>query len=134
MKHSVPILYQHFLGFIIIIKVLYISLALYSIYISKKEPNNKKKLEEILYFKERVEVLFKGLMAILLIYLFNPIFNKSDIVILNYETRLFLFIFGIIIFLTADWETIIKNIPKSFKLIQNIIGNFHILENKRTPL
>ena len=130
MKHQVPLLYQIFLGFIVIVKVLYIGLAIYSLYISKKEPDNKKKIEEILYLKERVEVLFKGLMAILLIYLFNPIFNKTDNMILNYETRLFLFIFGIIIFLTADWETIFKNIPKSYKLIQNIIGNFHILENK----
>lgn len=130
MKHQVPLLYQYFLGIIVIVKVLYIGLAIYSLYVSKKEPNNKKKLEVILYFKERVEVLFKGLMAILLIYLFNPIFNKTDNMILNYETRLFLFIFGIIIFLTADWETIFKNIPKSYKLVQNIIGNFHILENK----
>ena len=130
MKYQVPILYNVFLGFVVIVKVLYIGLAIYSIYISKKEPNNKKKLEEILYFKERLEVLFKGLMAILLIYLFNPIFNNRDNMILNYETRLFLFVFGIIIFLTADWETIIKNIPKSFKLIQQIIGNFHILQKE----
>lgn len=121
--------YHYYLKFIILVKVIYTILAIYSIYVSKYEFTNIKKIEELNYFKKRLEIFFKGLMALLLIYLFNPIFNKKDNLILDSGTRLFLFTFGILIFFTADWEGIIKNIPKSFQLIQEIIGDFHIIQN-----
>jgi hypothetical protein len=121
--------YQYFLRLIIFVKVLYIALAIYSVYVSKFESKDTKKIEELTFFKKRLEILFKGLMALLLIYLFNPIFNTKDNIILDSETRLFLFAFGVLIFLTADWEGIIKNIPKSFQLIQEITGDFHIISS-----
>ena len=113
--------YNFFLRFIFTVKLVFILLAIYEIYITKKEPKNMKKINEIKYFKERSEILFKGLMSILLIYLFNPIYNKKNLVYLDYETRLFLSLFGMIIIITADWKTIIRNIPKSFKMLQEIL-------------
>ena len=128
MKNN-QVYYQYFLNFTVFIKVVYIALALYSVYVSKFESNDTKRREEVIYFMKRLEILFKGLMALLLIYLFNPFFNTKDNMILDSETRMFLFAFGILIFLTADWEGIIKNIPKSIQLIQEIVGDFHIIKN-----
>ena len=63
--------YNLFLRFIILIKIIFIGLAIYGIYIEKYESTNKVKFEKIQYFKKRIEIFFKGLMAILLIYLSN---------------------------------------------------------------
>jgi hypothetical protein len=49
--------------------------------------------------------------------------------IIDYQTRLFLFTFGILIFLSKLLGTIIKNVPKSFQLIQEIAGDLNIIQN-----
>ena len=130
MKNT-EIFYFYFIRFTIFIKVIYTILVIYSIYVSKFEASNIKKINQLDYFNKRLNILFKGLMAILLIYIFNPIFNKKDNMIIDFQTRLFLFTFGILIFLTADWEGIIKNVPKSFQLIQEIAGDFNIIQNSK---
>jgi hypothetical protein len=106
------------------VKIIYIGLAMYEIYIKHKEPKNTKKREKIQYLKERVETLFKGLMAVLLLILFNPRRTK-DTIKLDYETRLLLYLFGFILLLTADWKSIFHNIPKTIQMIQDILGRNH---------
>jgi hypothetical protein len=113
--------YSAYIKLIFVIKIAFIGLALYGIYIKRKEPNETKKIETIHYFKDRIEFIFKFLMSILLICLFNPRFSKENIK-LDYETRLLLYLFGFIIILTADWNTFIKNTPKSLQMLQSILG------------
>jgi hypothetical protein len=101
----------------------------YPLYASKKYDGNSileytKKQEKIHYFKERVELIFKGSMAILLILLFNPRTTK-DMIKLDYETKLLLFLFGWVLIITADWKSIFANIPKSINMFQDIFGDNH---------
>jgi hypothetical protein len=116
--------YSAYIKFIIGIKIIFIGLAIYGIYVKRKEPNETKKIETIHYFKDRIEFIFKFLMSILLISLFNPRFTKENMK-LDYETRLLLYLFGFIIILTADWNMFIKNTPKSFQMLQSILGSKH---------
>ena len=113
-----------YIKFIFLIKIIFIILALYGIYTKHKDPKNTKKQEKIHYLKERVEVIFKGSMAILLIILFNPRTTK-DTIKFDYETKLLLFLFGWVLIITADWKSIFTNIPKSINMIQDIFGNNH---------
>jgi hypothetical protein len=116
--------FDFYVRFIFLIKIIFIILALYGIYTKYKEPKNTKKQEKIHYFKERVELIFKGSMAILLILLFNPRTTK-DMIKLDYETKLLLFLFGWVLIITADWKSIFANIPKSINMFQDIFGDNH---------
>ena len=110
-----------YIRLIFLVKIVYIGLAIYEKYTKHKEPKNTKKIEKTKYLKERVETLFKGLMAVLLILLFNPRTTK-DTIKLDYETRLLLYLFGFILLLTADWKNIFHGTPKTIQLIQEILG------------
>jgi len=95
--------YNSFIYFIMFIKIIFIGLVIYLIYIKRKEPTNKNKINQIKYLKNKVEFIFSILMAFLLIYLFNPRSTQKEL-ILDYETRLLLFLFGFVILLTTEWE------------------------------
>jgi hypothetical protein len=69
--------------------------------------------------KERVEFVFVILMAILLIFLFNPRHDRS--IQIDNETKILLYLFGFILLLTAKWDTFIEEAPW-FKKVQEIIG------------
>ena len=96
-------IYNSFIYFIIFIKFFFIGLVIYLIYIKRKEPNNKNKINKITHLKKNVETVFSILMAFLLIYLFNQRYTKNEL-ILDYETRLLLFLFGFVILITREWE------------------------------
>jgi hypothetical protein len=96
-------IYNSFIYFIIFIKFIFIGLVINLAYIKRKEPNNKNKINQIKQLKIKVETVFSILMAFLLIYLFNPRYTQNEL-ILDYETRLLLFLFGFVILLTTEWE------------------------------
>ena len=102
--------YNNFIYLIICIKFIFIGLAIYLVYIKRKEPNNKNKISKLEHFKKKVEIIFTTFMAILLIYLFNPRYTKNEVVVLNYETRLLLFLFGFVILIITDWKSFVKNV------------------------
>jgi len=54
-------------------------------------------------------------MALLLLYLFNPMQGKS--VMISGETKLLLYLFGFVLLITAKWNTFIEE-AKWFKKIQ----------------
>jgi hypothetical protein len=54
---------------------------------------------------------------LLLIILFNPFYNNLQYI--NRETTILLFIFGIILILTADWNTFYNNIEIIKRLKKN---------------
>ena len=110
-----------YIRLIFLVKIIFIGLAMYELYTKHKEPKNTKKIEKTQYLKERVETLFKGLMAVLLILLFNPRTTKETIK-LDYETKLLLYLFGFVLLLTADWKSIFKGIPKTMQIFQEVLG------------
>jgi hypothetical protein len=106
-------LLDSYVTFILIIKVIFIILALSNLYLIikiKREPNKtiqKQELEKqsnILFWKDRIEILFKCLMSILLLYLFNP--REERLHLITFETKILLFLFGFIIIFTANWTQI----------------------------
>ena len=98
--------YDIYIYFIFIFKILFFITALYHIYLKYNGEINSEVDKNVLYWKNRLDFIFKILIAILLIYLFNP--YKKNIVIEG-ETKILLFLFGIIFIFSADFTTFIHN-------------------------
>lgn len=75
--------------------------------------------KKLVYWKERFEFVFIFLMAILLIYLFNP--RKERTVMINGETKILLYLFGFVLLITAKWDNFFHE-AKWFKQFQQTIG------------
>jgi len=75
--------------------------------------------KNIVYWKERFEFVFVLLMAILLIYLFNP--RKERMVMIDGETKILFYLFGFVLLITAKWGDFFHE-SKWFKYIQGSIG------------
>lgn len=102
-------LYSIYIFLIILIKIIFICLSIYSIILKKNGYEKTDKYSKIIFWKDRIEFIFVVAMALLLIYLFNS-YNKSTKCI-DYETRILLFLFGIILIITAKWNYFITTSP-----------------------
>lgn len=111
-----------YITFIFLIKIGFVLMALTHIYLKFKGKANSNLDKKIMYWKERFEFIFIATMSILLIYLFNPLLNKS--IILDKETKLLLFIFGFVLLITARWGLFFKETPW-FKLLQSLFSSFN---------
>jgi hypothetical protein len=98
---------------IIIIKLFFIYYAIYGFILErklKKDPKNvqlQKEYHDKMYFKERLELMFKFFMSLFLIYVFFP--QHATPIQLNSEMRILLYLFGFILLLTAKWSEILDN-------------------------
>ena len=110
--------YAIYISIVFLLKILFVILASANVYLKFKNKTGSDLDKEILFWKERVEFVFIVLMAILLIYLFNPIKNK--LFMINNETKLLLYLFGIVLIITANWETFFKT-SDVFKKIQTVV-------------
>jgi hypothetical protein len=90
-------------------------MAVTHIYLKSKGETKTDLDKKIVYWKERFEFVFVLLMAILLIYLFNP--RKNRIVMINDETNFLLYMFGFVLLITAKWGDFFHE-AKWFKYIQ----------------
>jgi len=108
--------YKAFIIFIIIVKVLFVFFALSHVYLKIKGQENSETDKTVIYWKERLEFVFKILMSILLIALFNPRIHKA--VLIEGETKLLLYLFGFVLIITANWGYFIKE-SKLFKQVQD---------------
>ena len=79
-------------------------MALSNIYFDKIKHNNKFD-EKTIYWKDRTEFIFIICMSILLMVIFNPMYNNERL--LNKEIKILFFIFGIILIITANWSVFI---------------------------
>lgn len=104
---------------IFIVKIIFIFLAASHLYLKFKKKENTELDIKIVYWKERTELIFIILMAFLLIYLFNPRTSQSLIITAN--SKLLLYLFGIVLLITANWNKILKPAPW-FTYLQEIIG------------
>jgi hypothetical protein len=82
----------------------------------EKESDINKKIE---YWKERVEFVFEILMALLLIYLFNPRHDHKALI--DPHVKILLYLFGFILLITAKWSTFIEE-STWFKELQESLG------------
>jgi hypothetical protein len=96
---------------IIIVKVIFIILLITQFYFKYKQPNNTKLLNNLKLWRTQIEFIFIFFMSLLLIYLFNPRINR--VYIIDFESRLLLFLFGIILIISADWEKFFTNVKSN---------------------
>jgi len=86
---------------IFIIKIIFIFLATYILYIKTKKTQDKELLESLELLKRRIEFVFITFMSILLLYLFNP--RANNITMIDSETKMLLYLFGLVLLLTENW-------------------------------
>ena len=125
---------EKYIYFIFFIKIIFIILAIANLYLKKQIPVEEKENQEnkksnkikkqletqqkIEITKLHIELLFKFLMSMLIIYIFNPRYNRIHLI--NYDVKLLFFLFGIILVATADWKHIFKESPL-IVYIQNVL-------------
>ena len=85
-------LFEGFLYFILVVKILFVYCLFLKIYESRK--GNKVEEEKYEYYEEKYHNLFTFCMGILLIILFS--YRNKGIVCVSGHTKLFLFIFGVL--------------------------------------
>ena len=112
--------YDYFIVFILITKLIYGILFTIHIYLKIKGRTGDEYDSKIVYYKDNLEIIFVISMSILLLYLFYPKhINPPEI---DTQSRLLLFLYGIIILFTLDWtkfideSSVIKFIREKFNL------------------
>lgn len=113
--------YDYFVVFIILIKVLFVVLSASLLYLKIKDEGKSQTetMKNISYWKERVEFIFIANMSILLCYLFYP--RREKPIAIDNEARILLYVYGLLILLTAKWDLFIKE-SKWFYYLQRIFG------------
>ena len=110
--------FSKYIILVIIIKVVFVILAVSHLYMKVKGKAETDTDKKIVFWKERMEFIFIFLMSLLLIYLFNP--RASRDANLDYETKLLLYLFGFILLITAKWDLFIHENPL-FKKFQHVV-------------
>ena len=80
--------------------------------------NGLKTQERVEYLRSSCEFIVTALMAVLLIYIFNPLYPK--LYLIDRETKVLLFAFGFILLLTAKWSDVFST-NKFFVLFQEFL-------------
>jgi len=111
--------YTIYITFIYFIKIGFIVMGILHIYLAIKGKAHSELDEAILYWKHRFEFIFIVAMALLLIYLFNPMKNRTTMI--DYETTVLLYLFGFLLIITAKWGLFFTESP-ILKKIQASIG------------
>jgi uncharacterized membrane protein len=111
--------FHSYIYLIIIIKLLFVVLAVSHIYLKSKGEADAKLSERVVYWKDRLEFIFKILMSILLIYLFNPRHDHKPLI--DKHVKVLLYLFGFILLITAKWNVFFTE-SIWFKEIQDSIG------------
>ena len=102
-----------YVNLLFFIKLVYLYYWTYTMYLEirmKRDPKNvaiQTEYHDKLYIRERLEIMFKFLTAIFLIYVFYP--QRDPPIELNSEMRLLLYILGYILIFSAKWSVILKN-------------------------
>ena len=110
--------FSNYVILIILVKVLFIILAISHLYFKVKGKADSETDKKIIYWKERVEFVFITLMSLLLIHVFNPRSTRDAKI--DFETKLLLYLFGFILLITAKWDIFFKESP-IFKKIQAVV-------------
>ena len=111
--------FHSYIYLIIFVKFIFIVLAISHMYMKANEKTDSDLDKKIVYWKEREKFLFEILMALLLIYLFNP--RHDHRALIDSHVKLLLYLFGFILLITANWSVILTE-SIWFKYAQNIVG------------
>jgi hypothetical protein len=111
--------YALYIYFVIGIKISFILMTVIHIILKAKGYETSDLDKNIVYWKERFEFIFISLMAILLIYIFNPIKERTTII--DKETKILLYLFGFVLLITAKWDVFLHD-AKWFNILQSTIG------------
>ena len=109
--------YDVYISLIFVIKIGFILMAVTHIYLKVKGETNSDLDKKIVYWKEKFEFVFVLLMAVLLIYLFNP--RNNRIVMIDGESNVLLYLFGFVLLITAKWGDFFQD-ANWFKYIQQL--------------
>ena len=112
--------YDIYISLIFVIKIGFILMAVTHIYLKVKGETNSDLDKKIVHWKERFEFVFVLLMALLLIYLFNP--RNNRIVMIDGESNVLLYLFGFVLLITAKWGDFFQD-ANWFKYIQQSLQN-----------
>ena len=112
-------LYDYFIAYIFLNKILFVIFGVWHFILVKQKKGDSDFANQLAYWKERCEFIFIVSMALLCLYLFNPLTSRS--IAINHETRVLLFIFGIIILITSQWELFFEQ-AKWFTMLQYFVG------------
>jgi uncharacterized BrkB/YihY/UPF0761 family membrane protein len=110
--------FDKYVMFVFFFKILFAILAVSHLYFKVKGKAGSETDKKIVYWEERVEFVFIALMSFMLMYLFYPRSTKP--IIIDFETKVLLFIFGIITLIGAKWDIFIKESPV-FKKVQEVV-------------
>jgi hypothetical protein len=110
--------FDKYVIFTFLFKVLFAVLAGLHLYFKVKGKAGSETDKKIVYWQERVEFVFVFLMSLMLIYLFYPRSTKP--IIIDFETKVLLFVFGIIILIGAKWDIFFKESPL-LKKVQKVV-------------
>ena len=103
-------LYDSFIILVIFIKLIFVVFAILTkFYKYKINHSNKSEISYYTtqynwssYWKDRLENIFMICMGFICIIVFNPFYGYRFII--DEETRILLFLFGIIILITSNWH------------------------------
>ena len=109
---------DYFIYLIFVAKISFILLTLTQKYYKFSGKEDEDINKKIIYWKDRIEFIFIILMSILLLYLFNPRFNRENLI--DGEIKLLLFLFGFILIFTAKWNIFIEE-SKWFTDVKQIV-------------
>jgi hypothetical protein len=110
-----------FLYIIIFIKIIFLISAIgHLIYSHFNKTSNRSIFldTKFSYWKERTEFIFVFLMAILLIFIFNPRYHNEKYI--TKEMSILFFLFGVILIITANWSLFFTE-SKWYKTLSNAI-------------
>jgi hypothetical protein len=97
--------YDYFIVFILLTKLIYAILVIIHVYLKIKGEDESDYDLKIVFYKDQLEIIFIISMSILLLYLFYPRHVKPPEI--DAQSRLLLFVYGIIILFTLDWKKFI---------------------------
>jgi len=90
--------YNAYIQSIIAVKIIFVFFVLVQIYFLVKGKKDSEMDKKIKAWKTKVEFVFKILMSLLILFLFNPRTDRS--ILIDKETKILLFMFGIILILS----------------------------------
>ena len=100
-------LFNYFIIFVIIVKIIYILASLGHLLLQHN--GNNPDLDKKMYaIKKQSEFVFVACMAVLLIYHFNPNSGNKPV---SKEISILFFLFGWILILTAEWKNFFNMSP-----------------------
>jgi len=110
--------YNKCIYLIFTLKIVFVLLAILHFYYKLTNQENTKKNKQVEYWKSRIEFIFIISMSVLMIYLFSP--KRSNTVTITGETKILLFLFSGLLFITAKWEDFIYT-SKWFEELQKTL-------------